>query len=193
MASAHLRASVACCCLLAILGNASAQVTPVYDYESANHIFGNPAGTGPSLSEQGVSLGVQVTTTSWYNGFPISRELLWWDSPDQDDLFLCSNGTIADHGLASPGVAMFSGVPSFGGHSDVVTVFGDGFEAVETVPIVVNSTDINGDGSVNMLDVSVFAGDYNGTYHYRSDFNLDGILNLIDVSRMGMDNGVSCP
>ncbi len=55
-----------------------------------------------------------------------------------------------------------------------------------------NSADINGDGTVDLADVSLFAGDYFGEYQYRSDFFWDGVLNLSDLAPMASGFGITC-
>ncbi len=57
-----------------------------------------------------------------------------------------------------------------------------------------NSVDINGDLTVNLIDVSIFAGDYYAAApQYRSDFNFDGAVNLTDVTILSTNYGSSCP
>jgi hypothetical protein len=45
------------------------------------------------------------------------------------------------------------------------------------------SSDLNGDGNVNLVDFSIFLLAWN-THDARSDFNGDGIVNLADFSIM---------
>jgi hypothetical protein len=56
-----------------------------------------------------------------------------------------------------------------------------------------NSSDINGDLVVNLVDVGAFAGAYVGGYAYFADFYWDGILNLSDVARLAATFGEICP
>lgn len=60
------------------------------------------------------------------------------------------------------------------------------------VPLRFNSPDINADGLVNLTDVAIFAEDYFGNYHYRSDFFWDGMMHLQDVAKMIVGYGTSC-
>lgn len=56
-----------------------------------------------------------------------------------------------------------------------------------------NSPDINGDGLVNLVDVSLFAQDFfSGTAPFRSDLVWDGVLNLSDVGVFAQNLGVGC-
>ncbi len=56
-----------------------------------------------------------------------------------------------------------------------------------------NSPDINADLTVNLIDLSIFAFDYFGSYSFRSDFFWDGEINLIDLASMTWLIGDTCP
>jgi hypothetical protein len=56
-----------------------------------------------------------------------------------------------------------------------------------------NSPDINGDGSVNLMDVGLFSIPFYGGYDFTADLHHDGVLNLADVSRLAQGSGVTCP
>ena len=60
------------------------------------------------------------------------------------------------------------------------------------IPIRFNSPDINADGIVDLVDISLFATDYFGDYHYRCDYHWDGFLNLSDVAMLASGLGVAC-
>lgn len=64
--------------------------------------------------------------------------------------------------------------------------------AVAFVPC---DADLNGDGSVNLPDVGLFASDYfSSVYVARSDFNNDGALGLADVHLLATALGTTgCP
>lgn len=62
-----------------------------------------------------------------------------------------------------------------------------------TLPVTFNSADITGDLAVNLGDVGIFAADYFGAYHYRSDFNNDSSVNLTDVQLLSNAIGITCP
>jgi len=59
--------------------------------------------------------------------------------------------------------------------------------------LVVNSPDINGDLTVNLTDVALFAADFHGPYSFRSDYNWDGVVNLTDLVWMARLMGDQCP
>ncbi len=69
--------------------------------------------------------------------------------------------------------------------------FGDPGPSVLSIQF--NSPDINGDGLVDLADVSLFAQDfYSGTASYRSDFVWDGVLSLSDVGAFAQNLGAGC-
>ena len=55
------------------------------------------------------------------------------------------------------------------------------------------SPDINGDLTVNIVDVSLFAVDFASGYAFRSDFSPDGTLNIVDVFYLAQAIGANCP
>jgi len=64
-------------------------------------------------------------------------------------------------------------------------------------PLYMNSPDIDGDGVVDLADVTDFASDkyqfdYEGVYSYRSDFNWDGAIDQSDVEMLGAAYGSAC-
>jgi hypothetical protein len=62
-----------------------------------------------------------------------------------------------------------------------------------SIPLQVNSPDLSGDRHVNLIDVSLFAGDMLGGYHLRSDLHRDGVLNLTDITILAEFMGDRCP
>lgn len=115
-------------------------------------------------------------------------------------LNVCGSGSIADGSTNALGQTTFSG-PLWAGGSNV----GAGV-MIDTIPLPesplliqggdllqFNGPDINGDLAVNLVDVSLFAGDYFGSYDYRSDFYWDGVVNLTDISILAQSLGASCP
>ena len=56
-----------------------------------------------------------------------------------------------------------------------------------------NSSDIDGNGTVNLSDVQLFATDFYGSYDYRSDFVWDGVVNLSDIVPLARAMGADCP
>jgi hypothetical protein len=56
-----------------------------------------------------------------------------------------------------------------------------------------NSPDLNGDGVVNLSDLSIFADDYYGGYMFRSDFHYDGSIDLNDLAKFASSWNAACP
>ncbi len=46
---------------------------------------------------------------------------------------------------------------------------------------------------MDLLDVVLFAQDFNSAYNYRSDFNWDGEVNLLDIVTLAQTQGIHCP
>jgi hypothetical protein len=55
-----------------------------------------------------------------------------------------------------------------------------------------NSADIDGSGTVNLVDVGLFSGIFYGAYSYGADFNYDGAVSLPDVGRLAAGLGATC-
>ncbi len=174
-------------------------------------IFVLPNGTGPALTGA-LLFGAYVIDASIevqlidYNGAPIANfpwEDIWLDA-ESDTEFHCYLGGFG--GFAADSSTDFNGITTFatslagGGWSEnrfwVYLIGSRALYPVDfehpQVPLRFNSADINADGLVNLSDVAIFAGDYFGVYHYRSDFWWDGVLNLQDLVRMTTGYGSNC-
>jgi len=90
----------------------------------------------------------------------------------------------------------FADVEPVNGHREITRLRGGGisqFPSLEgfidsnlvtqaPIPhIRINSPDLNGDGSVTLYDLKLFAQHYYGPYHYGIDYYWDGQINLLDV------------
>lgn len=64
--------------------------------------------------------------------------------------------------------------------------------AVQPLAIRINSPDLSGDRHVNLADLNLYAQDYIGSYHFRSDLVFDSVLNLSDVSVFARHYGTAC-
>jgi len=115
-------------------------------------------------------------------------------------LSVCGTGSISDGNTDMLGQTTFSNPLRAGGSGAGATIMVGTWPEPES-PIEFpgeelfqfNSPDITGDLVVNLTDVALFAGDYYGSYNYRSDFYWDGILNLSDVSHLAQAMGDACP
>ena len=124
------------------------------------------------------------------------HEDMWLESAD-GGLSACSGGAIADASSNAAGEAYWTRPLYAGGASEALTVVmisGAALVSGAGLAISFNSPDINGDGTVNLTDVPLFAGDfYGGVYAFRSDFHYDGAVNLSDVVHMAQGLGSTCP
>ena len=184
-------------------------VTPA-NLEEAS-LFVLPDGSGPPLTEaryfggDSADASIEVGLIDVY-GNPIASfpwEDIWLD-PETDNAYPCNahgyGGFAADSNTDANGVTTFATSLAGGGWTEgPIWVYLNGSRAMypdwivhPPVPSRFNSADINGDGLVNLTDVALFAGDYFGSYHYRSDFWWDGVLNLADIAKMAPAYGLSC-
>lgn len=114
-------------------------------------------------------------------------------------LVACPGGAVSDQSTDVNGDTTFSGALFAGGYSDyaggegcVVLINGDAL-LQPALPVYFNSPDMTGDRTVNLSDISEFAGAYYGTYNYGADFYWDGTLNLSDIASLAQGNGATCP
>jgi len=197
--------------LLALLASATwAQIPPIdlftADMAGPAHIWVSPSGYGPALTDAyvpGISATfdatIIVTLTDW-NGDPIvgwPHEDVWLDELSPSAFVFCPAGTCADTDSDANGQMRFTSSLMAGGQimpDDDTYVFVNG-ETLSSlsVPLSVNSPDINGDLTVNLSDVVFFCQGLTGTYDWRLDFNFDTVINLSDVVVMAQTLGQTCP
>ena len=121
-----------------------------------------------------------------------------WLKTDQNGLVLCEGGAVADANTDAAGVTTWSGPLRGGGYTNPgggetmqVMVAGSPL-AQPGFDIQVHSPDLNGDLLVNLMDFSLFSGDWMGPFHIRSDFYWDDVLNLSDAILFVEGGGASC-
>jgi len=163
-----------------------------------------PDGSGTPLSAASLANGaiIDATITLYVNdcydqpiaAFP--REDMWLESLDQG-LISCVGGSIADANTDADGVTTWSRPLQAGGASQTacaIFINGSAVMYPSSLPLQFNSPDINGDGLINLTDVSLLAGDYySSTYQFRSDFARDGNINLSDLAKFVPALGANCP
>ncbi len=149
------------------------------------------------------TIEIQLVDSNWAPVPDFPFEDIWLDT-EIDGCTACANvphwGFMFDVNTDENGIAYISGAPAGGGWTEgPVWVYLNGSRAhspdfIEKppVPLHFNSPDINNDGEVNLADVSTFAENYFGQYHYRSDFHWDGVVNLADVGLLASGLGTSC-
>jgi len=159
---------------------------------------GGDAFTGASIIGGIVDATITLTLLDG-GGVPIADypfEDCWIESADSG-LSACTGGSTADANTNASGVTTWVTPLQAGGSSEALTVVMVGGSALTSgagLAISHNSADINGDGSVNLTDVPLFAGDfYGGLNPFRSDFSYDGSVNLSDVVKLAQALGANCP
>ena len=119
-----------------------------------------------------------------------------WLEPVGDFLFACVGGIAADSATDENGWTIWAEPLNVGGFSDSeCTLFVNGMfvQGWTDLNLRFNSSDITGDGQVNLADVSLFSSYYFGSYSFAADLYSDGVLSLADVAFLATGLGTSCP
>lgn len=174
-------------------------------------LFVLPDGSGPPLTEARFFGGQAVDATIAVGvvdivGLPITLfpwEDIWLDA-ETLTASRChahaNGGFCSDNSTNAQGETFFATSLAGGGWTEgPVWVYLNGSRAMHPdehihppVALRFNSADINADEVVNLVDISLFASDYFGGYHYRSDYNWDGTLNLLDIGLLATGLAASC-
>ena len=168
-----------------------------------------PGGTGPGFAEARAFGGALVDASmrmklmwvdEWGSSgllpeFPADMVVILPMAPTQTQR--CESWGIAqaDMDTDAEGWTTISNPPSGGGWSDrpIIIEPYTGDPDYTTPVIYFNSPDINADGLVDLIDVTIFARDFmSGSAPLRSDFVWDGVLDLLDVVVMSEHLGASC-
>ncbi len=166
-------------------------------------LFVLPSGIGSSFTEAqkkndgavrdaSITMIVEDAFGAVVANFP--AEDMWLESND-GGMAPCVGGTSADQDTDATGFTQWVNPLNAGGNSEAVCVVFVNGQALNGVPFTLafNSADMNGDGSVNLVDVGLFSGAFFGAYDFAADFYADGALNLVDVGRLAQGLGGSCP
>ena len=181
-------------------------------YEEVS-LFILPDGSGPPLTEAYVFGGDTFDATieiglvdSFFSPIPnFPLEDIWLEG-ETPSLSSCAgsgyynSGFNPDSNTGPDGETTFTTSLAGGGWTEgPVWVYLNGSRATDPIgnefnPVLlrINSADISGDGRVNLADVGMFAENFFGEYHYRSDFFWDGVLNLSDLGMMATGIGRNC-
>lgn len=165
-------------------------------------LFVAPDGGGRPFTQAMTGDGYTVNATVHlqifnYNGQPIvdyPAEDMWLE-PAEEGLTACALGTCADGPTDASGHTAWVSSPRAGGSSEspcMVVVNGD-FLLGSMLNLHFNSSDLNGDLTVDLADVGLFAGDFFSYYHYRADFHFDGVINLADLALLAQTLSADCP
>jgi hypothetical protein len=160
-----------------------------------------PDGSGPSFAaardEEGQTVDATITLhLRDFQGNPFilfPREDMWLETHDGNQV-ACGGNMIADQDTDADGVTYWLNPQPAGGSSEgPVFVYVIGMMLPNGLPLKFRSPDINGDLQVSLHDVAIFAGDYFGGYHPRSDLSGDGALNLSDLAMLATHFQAICP
>ncbi len=170
-------------------------------------LFILPDGSGDPLTEAylygGQSVDANITIRVVVEaGYPVPHypKLDIWIGSAEGVESTCGLLFTADHDTDLNGNTEFTfPLPSGGWSEGPMWVYLNGWRAhsdsdTEHPPVAMryNSADISGDGSVNLIDVNLFAVDFWGGYQYRSDFNWDGAVDLSDLAKLALGLGSIC-
>lgn len=155
-----------------------------------------PDGSGPTLASQGAAITVTVLdpTGTPVPGFP--AEDIYLHIAGTLDFAVCQDGTIADGPTDANGRTTFTGALLAGGSTfHGLQVYLSGMPLVgPSLPLDVVSCDMNGDLTINLVDVANFAQVHaSGSYHPTADFFFDGRIDLADIGTLALHLGAVCP
>lgn len=165
-------------------------------------LFSLPDGQGLSLNEaqiynDGTTIDATITLEVLdFSGAPISdfpAEDMWLESHN-GGMVSCALGTMADSNTDFNGQTTFSSALRAGGWSmSSCEVMINGMPLCQApFDMYFNSADVNGDGTVNLIDLNMIATAFYFEFHYSVDFYPDGVLNLSDIGRFITAVGASC-
>jgi hypothetical protein len=93
------------------------------------------------------------------------------------------------------GETVWTRPPHAGGHGEslcVMFVCYGPLQSSSGVWLKVNSPDLDGNLSVDLADIGLFASDYYGAYAFRSDLSYDGAINLAEIAVLAQRQGAGC-
>jgi hypothetical protein len=177
---------------------AGAGVTPV--------MYNLPNGLGSTFAQArstGGTVDATITMTVLDGGsVPVasfSANDMWLEKEvvaGTGNFIACTGGTTADVNTNALGVTTWAAPLRAGGWSTSKTlVIISGLPLTSNTGLILrhNSADLNGDGAANLSDIPLFAGDFYGSYSFRSDLQFDGVVNLSDIPRLASGVGAVCP
>jgi hypothetical protein len=161
-----------------------------------------PDGTGGYFSEARTPDGTLADATITlllmdFSNTPIGyfpREDLWIQAENGGIAFCGIYDLWADDDTGPDGQTIWSQRPRGGGYSEgpmIVYVNGTPLSGTP-LELYFNSPDISSDGRVSLGDVTFFAIDFYGGFHFRSDLHRDGVINLSDVTPLAKWMGRVC-
>lgn len=174
-------------------------------------LFNLPDGTGSTFAEaRNANTFAQIDATITLTlldgdglpvaNFPVEDVYLVNDFDDPNDAGLgglldCTGVATPDQNSDADGVTVWALPLTAGSYSPGLTTIMISNAPLESgsEAIGFNSTDINGDFVVDLLDVVKFSQDFaTGTNPFRSDFEYDGVVDLLDVILLAQTQGREC-
>ena len=143
-----------------------------------------PEGRGNSLDDIGMDIRIALIDCNHdpIEGFPFDD--LWLQPSTLNVVF--ATPFFAAANTDANGETYWTGPAAGGGWMDAngpdrtrIALMGSQISPEIVLSFV--SPDINGDLKVDLMDVGIFALDWNGGWTFRSDLNADGVLDLADI------------
>lgn len=157
-----------------------------------------PDASGDNLGARGLTVSVIVRDVgnNVIAGFPFQDITL--GSAIAGELAICQGGATADANTDANGETTFSGNLAGGGNTEGgLSVFLNEVEVTGGAAIAINanSPDINGDLTVDVVDVGFFAQGFGGDpgLAFAVDLIADGNINIADVGQFAVGLGRVCP
>jgi hypothetical protein len=177
---------------------AGAGVTPV--------MYNLPNGAGSAFAVAGTTTGGTTNATITLTvldgaGVPVfnysAADMYLVPVAAAGNFFACANGTIATFNTNASGITRWDAPLRAGGwNSGLTKVVISGAALTSNLGLVLrhNSSDLSGDGIVDLVDLGAFAGDfYGGLNPFRADLQADGLVDLGDLGVLASGIGTSCP
>ena len=166
-------------------------------------LFSVPNGDGRAFTEAYLPGGNAADATVLLTvrdgvGTPIQNfpfQDMWLESED-GGMVSCGGNATADANTDENGQTFWTNALYAGGNSQavcLVKINGNALTSNNGLLLSFNSSDINGDGLVNLSDGGFFGQTLFGSYNYNSDFNYDGSVNVSDAGFMASGLGTTCP
>jgi hypothetical protein len=181
-------------------------LTPSHATAASGRVEIEPDGSGPSLSERGLTISVTllVAPNTPVAGYPW-QDIYVWNLPGESSFNMCQGGAFASANTDAQGKTTIEGPFAAGGCSNVglqVYIAGVPLDPLVSPPldITVVSADLNGDLTVDLDDLVRVPGGFanlflNGGYDWEVDLNTDDVENILDVVRFAelFLSSASCP
>lgn len=195
-------------------GSAAADCMPMPDaflstawiFSTDATIFASPAGSGPLLSQAQGPNGATVDARIWVQVLdPMGNPMVGFDPTD---IWIeSSSGSVYSCLPAHPstptdinGITSFDVALNWGGYHDpdlgdqLIIKICNQYLMIPNLPLRVVTSDLNGDGDVDLSDVISFASFFlSGLYHPSIDYYHDGTINLSDLVRFSSSTNQLCP